>query len=234
MSNFRKKAQIFTLGLLLGIVIAGTFFILRLDNYFKELNVYKNFTKSFLYQQSTASERIDTAGEMASTKINNKKRNEQFSGKNIPAKKESPTADSLPYADSILQSGNFSDNIIIRKDELLSIKTIELKNLDPPESMSHADSLLEKVSEIREDRSNSQKRSMQIEFWKSPLNYKGYKLSKYNVILYGLTDTENLKIYTLNGVLYMKNTSAVYKLEYNADFKPYERVTDELITSSLK
>jgi hypothetical protein len=234
MSNFRKKAQTFTLGLLFGFVIAGTFFILRLDHYFKELNVYKNFTKTFLYRHSAAPGRTDKTEEIASTKISNKTQNEQFSTKNLPAKKEPRAADSLLYTDSILESGNFSDNIVIRKDELLNIKTVELKNLDAPEYMSHVDSLLEKVSEIKDYKNTNRKQSMQIEFWKSPLNYKGYKLSKYNVILYGLADTENLKIYTLDGVLYMKNTSTVYKLDYNADFKPYERVTDEMITSSLK
>jgi hypothetical protein len=234
MSNFRKKAQIFVLGLLLGIVIAGTFFILRLDNYFKELSVYKNFANSFLHQQSTDPEKGDTASKTASTKIKNKLQNAQFPAKNIAAKKEIPTVDSLRYTDSIVQSGNFSDNIVIRKDELLNVRTIELKNLDAPESMSRVDSLLEKVSEIKDDRNNNRIQSMQIEFWRSPLNYKGYKLSKYNVILYGLTDTENLKIYTLNGILYMKNASTVYKLDYNSDFKPFERVTDEMITSSLK
>jgi hypothetical protein len=234
MSNFRKKAQIFVLGLLLGIVIAGTFFILRLDNYFKELSVYKNFANSFLHQQSTDPEKFDTARKTASTKIKNKLQNAQFPAKNIATKKGIPTVDSLRYTDSIVQSGGFSDNIVIRKDELLNIRTIELKNLDAPESMSHVDSLLEKVSEIKDDRNNNRLNSMQIEFWRSPLNYKGYKLSKYNVILYGLTDTENLKIYTLNGILYMKNASTVYKLDYNSDFKPFERVTDEMITSSLK
>jgi hypothetical protein len=234
MSNFRKKAQLFVLGLLLGIVIAGTFFILRLDNYFKELSVYKNFANSFLHKQSIDSEKADTANKTASTKIKNKRQDAQFPAKNSAVKKDIPTVDSLRYADSIVQSGGFSDNIVIRKDELLSIRTIELKNLDAPESMSRVDSLLEKVSEIKNDHNNNRIQSMQIEFWRSPLNYKGYKLSKYNVILYGITDTENLKIYTLNGILYMKNASTVYKLDYNSDFKPFERITDEMITSSLK
>ncbi len=234
MSNFRKKAQTFTLGLLLGIVIAGTFFILRLDNYFKELNFYKNFAKNFLYHHSTSSETIDKPEGIAVTKINNKKQNAQFSAKNASLKKEAPASDSSLLVDSVIQSGNFSDNIVIRKDELLTIKTIEVKNLDAPEYMSHADSLLQKVSEIKDNKNNNRQQSMQIELWKSPLNYKGYKLSKYNVILYGLTDAENIKIYTLDGILYMKNASAVYKLDYNADFKPYERIMDEMITSNLK
>lgn len=233
MSSFRKKAQIFMLGLLLGIVIAGTFFILRLDNYFKELNVYKHFSENFLYQQSTASEQPHKADDIALAKINIKKQIDQSSVKNTPLEKTA-TSDSLVNTDSVFQSGNFSDNIVIRKDELLNVKTVELKNLDLPENMSHVDSLLEKVSEIKDDRNSNRKPYMQIEFWKSPLNYKGYKLSKYNVILYGLTDTQNLKIFTLNGILYMRNASAVYKLDYNADFKPYERITDEMITSSLK
>jgi hypothetical protein len=75
---------------------------------------------------------------------------------------------------------------------------------------------------------------MQIEFWKSPLNYKGYRLSKYNVILYGLTDTQNLKLFTLDDIFYMKHASVVYKLDYNTDFKPFERVLDEGMLNNFK
>lgn len=234
MSNFRKKAQPFTLGLLLGIVIAGTFFILRLDNYFKELNFYKNFAKTFLDQQSIASQK-DKSQRTAPVKITNKKQTVQEPDKGSFPQKGILTKDSL-HPDSIIniKPANLSDNIVIRKDELLNIRKIELYNLNPVAIKSHSDSLLEKVSDLKYEGNISTKQSMQIEFWKSPLNYKGYKLSKYNVILYGLTDTQNLKIYMLDDKFYMKHASVVYKLDYNSDFKSYERVLDESILSNFK
>lgn len=230
MSNFKRKAPSFFLGLLLGIVIAGTFFILRLDNYFKELNFYKNFAKTFLDQQSTAKK--DPVAKSASIKA--KKSSEQFAMKTEPEKKAVAVQDSVIMRDSIPKTGNFSDNIVVRKDELLNVRTVELFNLNPSLVKTHKDSLLEKISDIRDHKGNSGKQSMQIEFWKSPLNYKGYRLSKYNVILYGLTDTQNLKLFTLDDIFYMKHASVVYKLDYNTDFKPFERVLDEGVLNNFK
>lgn len=233
MSNFKRKAQPFFLGLLLGIVIAGTFFILRLDNYFKELNVYKNFAKTFLDQQSAASQKEEPKKSLP-TKIKNKRQSEQIVSTSEPEKKEAISDQPLSQPDSASKHGHFSDDIVVRKDELLNIRTVELFNLSPIVSKTRKDSLLEKVSDIHDNKGNTGKQSMQIEFWKSPLNYKGYKLSKYNVILYGLTDTQNLKLFTLDDIFYMKHASVVYKLDYNADFKPFERVMDEGVLNNFK
>ena len=82
MNSFRKKALPFALGLLLGIVIAGTFFILRLDNYFKELNFYKNFAKTFLDQQTITGQKGSSQPKI-SAKIINKNRRFLIQGKII-------------------------------------------------------------------------------------------------------------------------------------------------------
>ncbi|HSH64888.1 MAG TPA: hypothetical protein VLB84_03610 [Bacteroidia bacterium] len=218
---------------MLGIVIAGTFFVLQLDNYFKELNFHKNFVKTFMDHLSEENKK-EKIKQNIPAKITNKKEMEQPSSKTELQKKEKLTTDTLIYPDSTAKRYNFSDNIVIRKDELLNIRKMELFNLTPPVIKTHQDSLLEKVSDIKEKKVNSGKQYMQIEFWKSPLNYKGYKLSKYNVILYGLSDTQNLKIFTLDDVFYMKHASVIYKLDYNTDFKPYERVLDENILHNFK
>ncbi len=42
MSNFRERSQLFLLGLMFGLLIGCGFFILKLDDYFKELSVYKS------------------------------------------------------------------------------------------------------------------------------------------------------------------------------------------------
>lgn len=233
MSNFKRKAQPFFLGLLLGIVIAGTFFILRLDTYFKELNFYKDFAKTFSDQQTNAS-RKEQPDQPLPTKIKNKRQNEQIVSKAEPEKQERSTAEAPVQPDSVAKPSHFLDDIVVRKDELLNVRTVELYNLNPVAIKTRKDSLLEKVSDIHDSKGNTGKQSMQIEFWKSPLNYKGYKLSKYNVILYGLTDTQNLKLFTLDELFYMKHASVVYKLDYNADFKPFERVVDEGVLSNFK
>ena len=233
MNYLKRKAPPFTLGLLLGIVIAGTFFMFRLDNYIKELSIYKNVSETFSSQQQPVEKHVNLIKKSDSTKIKNKKQSESFETKNTENKKAVEATDSVDISDSIVKTATYSDDIVIRKDELLNVRTIELKNLNPPVLKSRADSILEKISDIKDDKRTVNK-YVQVEFWRSPLNYKGYKLSKYSVILYGLTDSDNLKLYTLDDAFYIRYASTVFKLEYNSDFKPYERVVDEGILSNLK
>ena len=232
MNYFKRKAPPFTLGLLLGIIIAGTFFMFRLDNYIKELGFYKNLAETFSAQNSPDEPHSNLSIKKDSTKIKNKKQSEETTHTRVSSP-EANSKDLVVSPDSIVRTSSYSDDVVIRKDELLNVKTIELKNLNAPVIKNHTDSLLEKISEIKDDKKIINK-YVQIEFWRSPLNYKGYKLSKYSVILYGLPDADNIKLYTLDDVFYIKHASTVYKLEYNSDFKPYERVTDEGILSNLK
>jgi hypothetical protein len=126
------------------------------------------------------------------------------------------------------------EDIVVRKDELLSTKTVEVINLNPTANRANAkDSLLQKVSGIKDDRVNS-KQFFNIELWQSPLNYKGYKMSKYKIVLYGITSTDGWKVYTIDDLVYLKNATTVYKLENSTDFRAYEHITDENIISKLK
>ncbi|MCX6295511.1 MAG: hypothetical protein NTX97_05505, partial [Bacteroidetes bacterium] len=88
-------------------------------------------------------------------------------------------------------------------------------------------------SGIKDDR-NTSKQFLNIEFWSSPLNYKGYKMSKYKLVLYGIASAEGLKLFKLDDDIYMKSASFVYHLDAFGDFKPYERITDESIINKLK
>ena len=59
-------------------------------------------------------------------------------------------------------------------------------------------------------------------------------MSKYKLILYGVSSPEGLKIYKLDDIVYLKSTSFVYRLDATGEFKPYERITDESILNRLK
>ena len=135
--------------------------------------------------------------------------------------------------DSLTLENPVMDDVVVRKDELFSTKTLEVLNLDPVAKMTSKDSLLQKVSGIKDDRSAS-KQFLNIEFWSSPLNYKGYKMSKYKLVLYGIASPEGLKLYKLDDITYIRSSSFIYRLDASGDFKPYERITDESITTKLK
>lgn len=251
MSNFKEKSQSFIIGLMAGLLIAGGFFILKLDDYFKELNFYKNIAKTFVSDSknlgsSVKSEDTEPAQEK---KIKpNISKNKSVSVSDSTGEKKTNT-DLVSDADTLKKylsmdtiasnntssiSSTSSEEIVVRKDELLSTKTIEIINLSPlASSRNSKDSLLQKVSGIKDDK-NGTKQFINIELWQSPLNYKGYKMSKYKIALYGLTSLEGLKVYILDDVIYLKSGATVNKLENSSDFRPYERITEENLISKLK
>ncbi len=139
----------------------------------------------------------------------------------------------LSVKDTMFTVNPESSDIVVRKDELLSTKTLEVNNLSPVAKASAKDSLLQKVSGMKDDK-NSASQFFNIEFWKSPLNYKGYKMSKYKIVLYGIAYAEGLKVYRLDDVVYLKQSSFFYRLDYGSDFRQYERITDETVINKLK
>ena len=206
-----------------GIIISGIFFTFKLDSYFKELIFYKTFTKTF--------------------SLNNEKPNKHelkvplktlplvISEELVKNKKQSSEA----VKEFVKEEVSNLKDVIIRKDALLNVKTIELVNLDVASNRNRSkDSLLERISRVDEHEEEESIQFFNVEFWQSPLHYKGYKLGKYKLILYGLPGTDNIRIYKLNNTIYIKNAAGLYKLNYGGDFKPYELILDEEIIKKMK
>ena len=136
--------------------------------------------------------------------------------------------------DSLSFNKVVSEDFVVRKDELISTKTFEVLNLYPLTNRNISkDSILQLVSGVKDDRNNN-KQFFNIEFWQSPLNYKGYKMSKFKIVLYGIVLNDGIKVYKLDDVVYLKNMSLVLKLDYTSDFKSFDRITDDVIINKLK
>ncbi|HET6244293.1 MAG: hypothetical protein H0V01_06315 [Bacteroidetes bacterium] len=135
--------------------------------------------------------------------------------------------DSLYYSPD-----NFEEQIVVKKDELLSSKNINLidLNLKPVTIKFAKDSLAQITSGIKEPPALS---TINVEFWKSPINYKGYKMSRNKLVIFGLQESENPKIIKLSDNLFLKNFDKVYRIQKNTDFRSLELVTDPEILNLL-
>lgn len=240
MSSFKDKSQVFIIGLMAGLIVAGGFFILKLDDYFKELSFYKSLSKTFSsdskISESTVKEEVPAAKAKKSSTTNYpaKKSQTEVTDSKTDFLLDADTLKSRTIKDSLSAINENTEDIVVRKDELLSTKTFDVINLNPVASRTNSkDSLLQKVSGIKDDK-NSTQQFFNIEFWQSPLNYKGYKMSKYKIILYGIESSEGLKIFRIDDLIYLKHGTAIYKLDYSSEFKSYDRITDENIISKLK
>jgi hypothetical protein len=240
MADNKEKIQFFVGGVLLGLIIAGSFFIFKLDDYFEQLKLYKNITKTF-YLNTTKDKTEEELENDKTTAINNFKKEEAGIKKTLPLKNEmesnQDTIRSASLSDSLtdfISEEGEMENIVIQKDEKMATAQIAIIDLSPLSTSERAsDSLLQKVSGVKDDRTVL-KKNMETELWKSPLHYKGYKMSKNKLILYGFPTLEGIKIFKMEDVTYLKVASNFYKLEQTYDYKAYQHIEDQGLITKLK
>jgi len=121
------------------------------------------------------------------------------------------------------------ENIIVRRDELVESKIVELIFLDGKLKSTKSDSLL-KVME----NTGVEKSQFKIEFWKSPINYKGFKMIRNNIIAFGLETGESSKLYSYEQQYYFKQGNSVYKIYQTSDFESFSKVTDDSILKLMR
>ena len=125
--------------------------------------------------------------------------------------------------DSIINS-DASINVLV--DQLLSSKLIKIINLTNSNSN---DSLAQNVAGVNSTQSDS----YVMEFWKTPLNSKGYRFQKNKIMLYGINDHNDLLLYQFEGRYFIKSFEVVYELESSQDFQPLVKVNNIELLSKL-
>jgi len=116
-----------------------------------------------------------------------------------------------------------SDTYQVLKEELLSVKNIYVKTDTPDEKVNTADSLAASLAGVTTPPAEE---FFMVEFWKTPLNSKGYKMTRSRLLIYGYPEKPDLALVKRNDAYYLRNNNLVYKLNYSSEFKPMERTTE--------
>lgn len=219
--QFGNRLQVFFLGLLLGIVLSGGFFLLKLDDYVKDFAM----NNSLINQSKTDDEAETTDNTDATKPVKPKKTTPKETTDDNVAKDTTTVED---YSDTASVPNDAGDNgdIIVRKNELLGEKVVQLVNLDGTKAI---DSIRSKEAGIKEEPG----KSLTVEFWQSPLNSKGYTMSRSRLVLFGYSAEEQVSLYRLDNSMFMKIAGGVFRIENTADFRQMERVTDEALLAKL-
>lgn len=201
--RLKRKIPSFVFGVSVGLVIGAAFFAFKITDVFNRI-------KDTAVGQVTVIERPVKASEPEEKK---KKDRERFK---IDLRKSAKV--NYKEVDSLLTE---DDGVItIATDELLSVKN--LKVIRVGDNISARDTAAAHLAQIDEPVSDL----YFIEFWKTPLNSRGYRFSKNKVMLYGFQDSNNLLLYQLDNSFYLKSDERVFRLVYGGDFRPLERVAD--------
>lgn len=204
----KRKIPTFVFGLSIGLLVGIGFFVLKINDLFNKL-------KESASEKITVIEKtVDTTDEDEKTKNKNRFK--------INFKKS--TKINYSEVDSLIKEDS---GINIASDELLTVKNIKIIQIG--EFIPSKDS--SDIQKTRLDDTNSD--LYFVEFWKTPLNSKGYRFTKNKIMLYGFDDFSNLTLYEIDHSFYIKSSDQVYKLLYSSEFKQLDRVLDSELLAKI-
>jgi len=208
--RLKRKIPTFIFGVSIGLAMGSAFFIFKVTDVFDKL-------KESARGQITVIEQPVKNVELKDEQ--KQKDNERFKinlGKNTKA--------NYSEVDSMIKQDS---EINIATDELLSVKNIKVIKMG--DNISSHDTLAAKLAHVEENSSDL----YFVEFWKTPLNSKGYRFSKNKIMLYGFLEYSNVLLYQLDNSFYLKSSDQVYKLFYGGDFKQLEKVVDSDLLAKI-
>ena len=208
LKKLKRKIPTFVFGLSIGLLVGIGFFVLKINDLFNKL-------KESASEKITVIEKtVDTTDEDEKTKNKNRFK--------INFKKS--TKINYSEVDSLIKEDS---GINIASDELLTVKNIKIIQIG--EFIPSKDS--SDIQKTRLDDTNSD--LYFVEFWKTPLNSKGYRFTKNKIMLYGFDDFSNLTLYEIDHSFYIKSSDQVYKLLYSSEFKQLDRVLDSELLAKI-
>lgn len=213
--KFKYKIPPFVFGVSIGLLAGVAFFMFKIDDYIKKIN--KPSIDNIKIVEQTVKEDSDKDKTSRKEDGNDKERHKPtINTKNSP---------NINYneVDELLKE----EAIKVAQEELLSVKNIKVINLDV---RSRKDTLTGQLAGVT---SSDYPNMFFVEFWKTPLNSKGYRMTRNRVILYGLSDFSSITIYKVDDNYYLKNDDLVYKISAGTEFKPMEPVNDSELLARI-
>ena len=202
--RFREKISVFIFGLTVGLLAGCLFFIFKLDSYVRKFDVNLLSQKTNVIEQIVSNESTQ----------NKKTSSENKSTEKTTIKKETKNQSLFSFNDVNDSSYASSEKYEVLKEELISVKNLYVKTVTPIEKTSSTDSLAAALAEVSTPAAND---FFMIEFWKTPLNSKGYKMTRSRLIIYGYTEKPDLALIKRNDDYFLRNNNIIYKLNYSAE-----------------
>lgn len=205
--RIKRKIPPFIFGLSIGLILGIGFFIFKIDDILKRVNKPKidniKITEK-VFEDTKTSE--FTSPEKQKVKL---KKSSNLNYKEI---------------DSLIKE----EEVNIAKEELLTVKTIKVIDLDS--KTESKDTLTGHLAGVK---AQDYPDVFFVEFWRTPLNSKGYRMTRNRVVLYGISDFSSLTLYKVDDNFYIKNDEIVYKISSGTEFKPMEIVKDNDLLAKI-
>ncbi len=248
MKKSRERVVFILMGLLIGFALGISILFWRQSLSFSQRAFDK--TKEYIVSFFKSEEYSEPTKNIVIQKKNNKKKKiihteaDTLAGSHIDSDSlnTNVSTDDAFYADEAFWYDEYSEKYIslsnknsgeeIARDKLLFKKQIEAELVNKEaqnKASTNIDSLL-----IGGKAPSDDKKKFVVEFWESPLNYKGYKKNKNLLVLYGIKQADMVQLKLLNNDLYLCFSDNYYALENSNDFRNLVPVASQQIINQLK
>ena len=140
--------------------------------------------------------------------------------------------------DSIAQAASGIEEIVVKKDEMLITFDVQVTDLNDTRQDKDAltNTAVDKLNPAAglPEQTEVMPASLSTEFWVSPVNYQGYRLMNGKLVLFGIEEPDQVKLYRVKDFLYMGYQNAYYKLAPSDDFIPYQRIKDTEVPLAIR
>jgi len=209
--RLKRKIPTFIFGVSIGLIIGVAFFAFKLNEVFDRL-------------KSSGPGQITVIEQSVKNDNEQNEKDKKISKERFKIDVSKSKKVDYSEVDSLISD---DETINIATDELLSVKNVKVITIG--DNISGKDSLASKLAHVKDNNSDL----YFIEFWKTPLNSKGYRFSKNKIMLYGFMDFNNVLLYELDNSYYIKSSDQVYRIFYGGDFKRLEKVIDSDLLAKI-
>lgn len=144
----------------------------------------------------------------------------------------STTADSMAEA---------AGDIVVKKDQLLAAYALPVQQVNSKSGVTSKENQLSQEAAQRLNPSAglpveeaNQNVTYQVEFWESPVNYRGYKRMGNSIVLYGILQADDVTLFQNNGKLILRSGSDYFELKPGDAFQSYHPIKDPELSALLK
>jgi hypothetical protein len=206
----KRNIQTFIFGVSIGLIIGVGFFMFKLDDYFSKL-------------RDASTQQIKVIEQPV--KIEEKKEENTTPENRFKISTKVSPYTNYKEVDSLLKEKQELAHVNVATGQMISVKNIKLIDLDKGQK----DTLAAKLAGV----STPETDLFFVEFWRTPLNSKGYRMSKNRIVLYGFNDFSSFNLYKVDDIFYLKSEEQVYKLNSGGEFMPMERVNDNDLLAKI-
>ncbi|MFN4122733.1 MAG: hypothetical protein ACK4GL_05435 [Flavobacteriales bacterium] len=224
MKTTSGKLLWFIIGLLLGLCVSFAMFLTFSPGVRQNPIINKFISRDTIIDKRLS----DTSGEKSDVKIR-KKTSETNISYNVS---EEPDENILPAVKDTFKNTSLTDGsaVVVKKDELIQIVDIRIKELDAIQPKKAADSLLD---HFEKGNQTGEKQIFSVEFWRSPVNYIGYRMIRNKIVTFGLDVNDMVELLRYDGKIFLKQNNNIFMLKQTTEFDSFKPVNDELKTRIL-